>query len=398
MKTEKTETQKAFQFFRARPVACGLYRAPYGMAPAALALKTARAAIEALPGLEAAYAAALAAMEGPPDVTEEAARVATLEAAYAAALAKEEAAGQAEGLRNESGAVADLTLWGVYCEALRERRAALFALEDPRRDLARVKSGEKRKANLKRAKEALQSGKRWQYSAPVWAKGYCGTWQKEAGEFYCEKPDSVFRNVEKASEIGGVYSRLNIPKGYYCDPYQDETCAAYVVQLRGRNGLSYFAPAYRFSHGDGEGLTVDLGNLFESDPRDDQENLTARQDAARAADSLAEHNAEKEREYQTASQAGFQWAEKKEEESEWRKEALAILAERKAARGLDPKGFPALCAALRDKVQDLLDQIRESREARAELAAGDYGELIFYPDETLKAAFCYGAGLKAYPA
>lgn len=389
MKTEKTDLQKAFQFYRARPVDCGLYRAAYGMAPAALALARARKALADLPGLEEAEKAARAAMEGPPDVAKEAARLQVAESAYAAAMQAEKAAQDAWAAGDK-----DSDPW----KARAALRTAGFALEEARRAFNKAKSGEDRKARLETAKRALGYGRAWKYSRPVWSRGYVGTWQKTPGEFYCEKPDSLFRNVEKASEIGGRYSRLNIPEGYYCDPYQEDTCAGFVVQLRGRNGLSYFAPAYRFSHGDGEGLTVDLSNLFESDPRNDSENLQARQDAARAADSLAESNAESEREYQTASQAGFQWAEKQEEEKEFRRKALAILAERRAARGLDPKGFPALCAALRDKVQDLLDQIRESREARAELAAGDYGELIFYPDETLKAAFCDGAGLKAYPA
>jgi len=186
--------------------------------------------------------------------------------------------------------------------------------------------------------------------------------------------------------------------GYYCDPFQESICVAYVVQLRGRNGKAYFAPAYQFEESDNGGMTVDLSRIEESNPGDDNENMTARREVARAADSMAEKAAEKERDYQTAWQAGAQWAALKEQEEEERAKALAILAERRAARAVDPAAFPSLCEAIRDRVESLLESIREKREEREKLASGDSPELIFWEgDKTLQGAFCDGASLKRFP-
>ncbi len=75
-----------------------------------------------------------------------------------------------------------------------------------------------------------------------------------------------------------------------------------------------------------------------------------------------------------------------------RKNVLSILAERKDARA-DQAKFPALCAAIRDRVQSLLDVIEQLRKERDQLKAGDNPRLCFWPgDDVLKAAFNEGAG------
>lgn len=270
-----------------------------------------------------------------------------------------------------------------------------------------------------KAGAALDRGRAWQWAGAVWRKGYCGTWQSEKGQFFVESPDSLFRNVTPAHEI---LTGRDVARGWYTDPYQDGLCVAYVVQLRGRNRVAYYAPAYGFSEQDG--IIVDLSRLVASDPEAERESArrqigktywtpdmeravywhegaseSARKEAARIAQDMAEKEAEKEREYQTAWQAGSQWAALKEGEESARKEALSILAERRAARDLDPSGFPALCGAIRGAVSGLVSEIVESRAKRAKLQEGDSPDLYFWPgEERLKAAFCEGAELAAFPA
>lgn len=112
--------------------------------------------------------------------------------------------------------------------------------------------------------------------------------------------------------------------------------------------------------------------------------------AAYAADSMAESAADEERDYQTARQAGQQWADIGEQIAATRKEALQILAERRQVKGVEA---PALCAAIRSKVESLLEDIREAREEREKLANGDADHLWFYPGEKrLREAFNEGAG------
>lgn len=395
-----SDLTKAFQHFRRDPIGAGAYPVPRdwrGMAPAALALKAARAKVEALPGLQAAHAAALAALEGPPDVTQEAAAHAAAQAAHSAAFAAERAAQEAWNAAGPEGL--PFPGPGDVWEARKALRQSAFLLEEARRALDKAKSGEKRKAAEKAAREALQWASRFKYARPVWAKS--GAWHgpQSGGLVYFDKESAadIFRNIRPAHEVGGRYNRLNIPTGYYCDPFQDSTCVAFVAQLRGRNGQAFFVPGYRFTESDDGGLTVDISRgAIESAAGADWEE--AEREAAKAADGMAERAAEEEREYQTAWAAGSQWANKKEEEARLRGEALAILKERKAAARLNPAGFPALCAALRDKVESILESIAESRKERAELAAGDCDLLYFYPDEKAKGAFCEAAGLQAFPA
>jgi hypothetical protein len=117
----------------------------------------------------------------------------------------------------------------------------------------------------------------------------------------------------------------------------------------------------------------------------------AEREAARAADQLAESHAEQEREYQAAWRAGADWSALKEEEEGRRTQALAILAERRAASELNPAGFPVICEALREQVIKARRAIAKSRAKRAELADSIW-------QAKLRAVFCDGAGLESFPA
>lgn len=116
--------------------------------------------------------------------------------------------------------------------------------------------------------------------------------------------------------------------------------------------------------------------------------------AAYAADSLAKSVAENEREYQIAWQAGSRYSDLGEEVAAARRSALAILRDRKSA-----SGSATLCAVIREKVESLLDDVREARAERAKLASGDAENLIFWPgDKRLAAAFNEGAGAQVLHA
>lgn len=252
---------------------------------------------------------------------------------------------------------------------------------------------------------ALEEQEAFLYCGPVWARR--GANQEDA-----------LRNVQKAADF--LDSREC--SSFYADSFQENTCDGFIAQLPSRNGRARYVAGYGFSHCDG-GASFDLARVFESDFKAERElarrqigkaywtpdmeragywaeaaHESARKEAAKAAAGMAEHEAEQEREYQTAWGAGSRWADLKAEEEEARAEALAILKERRKARGLDPSGFPALCVALRGQVAALCRQIAKSRKARAKLAEGDAEELYFWNgEERLRAAFCEAAGLENFP-
>lgn len=168
-------------------------------------------------------------------------------------------------------------------------------------------------------------------------------------------------------------ARIN-HNGWFSDPYGDgETIRGIVVRLpRGRG----FLPGWSMGTG--------MASAVETSSRYDDET-----GAAYAADSMAERVAEKEREYQSASEAGRRFAELGEEVAESRRAALAILRDRKTA-----SGSAALCDVIRDKVESLLSEIRVARAKREALKEGDGDEYMsFWPGEArLRDAFNESAG------
>jgi hypothetical protein len=152
--------------------------------------------------------------------------------------------------------------------------------------------------------------------------------------------------------------------------------------------------------------TVDFGTIYEStgNPAFEQGNpqaYDAASDAARAADSMAQHAAEQEREYQSAWAAGSEWAQLGEEIASERKAALELLQERRRARAAGLDGYKAICATMRGAIESHLESIREAREKRESLERGDGGGseyMLFWPgDATLRAAFNEGAGQTVLP-
>lgn len=155
--------------------------------------------------------------------------------------------------------------------------------------------------------------------------------------------------------------------GWHADNYYQELIKPAVVafrdprQLIGEcedpNGwtrlthLQYLPATYRT---ESDGATIDASCYYE----------TAR-DAARAADDMAEREAEDSREYCAKDAAELEIEEKRTEIHEINREFLALSAEAKKAKANPYPGH--VCAAVREKLADLLANRREAFERIEEL-------------------------------
>ncbi|MER9524029.1 hypothetical protein NKI96_10635 [Mesorhizobium sp. M0292] len=207
-------------------------------------------------------------------------------------------------------------------------------------------------------------------------------------------------NVEADTPRGRIWSNRE-SCGWYTDVDQSATIYGVVYQLPGRDGTARFVAGYASADDCDSRPTLDFGTIYSEDMRGDRYNesavdLDAARDAARAADSLAQHAAEAEREYNAAWQAGSQFAERAETIAANRKAALELLAERRrAAVAGKGEAFKAICGAIRDKVAACVAEIAEARAERDKLKAGD-GLDEWLPgfstyDKRLQSAFNEGA-------
>lgn len=187
--------------------------------------------------------------------------------------------------------------------------------------------------------------------------------------------------------------------GWFTDEFQDSTVRGVVYQLPGSNGAPRYLAGYDNADNGaadkGGPAAIDFSTVWEGLPGERPEEHGVVVDAARAADSLAERMAEKEREYQAASSAGFAWADRGEEIASDRAALRALLAERRQVKAAGA-AYPSICAALTDKARALISGIARLREERAELASGNglgrESVHAFYPSAELRAAFNNGAG------
>lgn len=98
-------------------------------------------------------------------------------------------------------------------------------------------------------------------------------------------PASMLGGLRDVGNSHEIISRL--PLGYYVDEYQDETISGHVWQLPARNGEPVFIAGYAERESEYAVLSATGSRL---DTWDNKE------DAARCADSIAERDAEKQRE------------------------------------------------------------------------------------------------------
>lgn len=190
-----------------------------------------------------------------------------------------------------------------------------------------------------------------------------------------------------------------LPTGYYLDAFCElETVRGVVYQLPARNGVARFVAGiddpYNTAADDGGAAYISL-EIYESEPcRDawetDAADLDACRDAASAADGIAERYAEDAREYDTAWQAGNQARDKSEEIRTLKAELRETLRERRELKE-DPARGKAL-SIVELAAWCAIDNIQQARTEIDELRSGDHGDLIFYPDERLSAAFNEGFG------
>ncbi len=217
---------------------------------------------------------------------------------------------------------------------------------------------------------------------------------------HAENPEHVgLRFVGYADRVYrdalGHSSRLIDHTGWFLDSeFQDETARGVVYQLPGRNGCARYvagvatscntsAENWKAGNEAMDGASFELGAIIEAESGDDD---SAKMEAAKQADRLAEIYAEHEREYQEAFRAGDEWRELGDSIKSDRSAILDLIAQiKEARRKLGTMTIPAVCSALLDAVRGHLDGIREAREKRKELAGA-------YWDARQREAFNEAAG------
>lgn len=188
--------------------------------------------------------------------------------------------------------------------------------------------------------------------------------------------------------------------GWLTDPHGDVfkdgtgICQGVVWQLAGRDGQARYVAGYQFGGVDG-GPTLDLKNIHDA-PGDCA--VDAKRDACLAANEHARIAGEKEREYQTAWQAGARFAQLGEEANGTRAEIVAMLGEfRRARKSLAGFEFETLCRTVRAVVSDKLASLYALRKGQDALLDGEDnegGELSWWRgDKRLVEAFNEGAGI-----
>lgn len=171
--------------------------------------------------------------------------------------------------------------------------------------------------------------------------------------------------------------------GWYLDDYQDETARGVVYQMAARNGRAQFVAGYEDScngKADRDGpACISFDDIHDGDMRDSSwDDDSGAKEAAYSADHIASRMAEEERDYRRASAAGLRYRDLGEEVARIRSRALALIGEIKSHKGAVCDA-PAIVAALRDKLERMLDDIREAREERNRLL-DDYGREAAFRD------------------
>lgn len=190
----------------------------------------------------------------------------------------------------------------------------------------------------------------------------------------------------------GYYSRADGPDGF------GDLLRGGVWQLPGRKGRARLVYGYTEFEGDKEtnpgSAAVCVSDVLESLSHcctwDSVRDLPETREAARFADGLAERQAERERDYDSAWQAGREAAELDAEVIAARRDLLRLLPE---LRPLRRSRFPmaplgrATCEVLRARVDSLLETISAARRKR-DSAWDDCGS---YAAEAWRAGFADNA-------
>lgn len=183
---------------------------------------------------------------------------------------------------------------------------------------------------------------------------YSPEWTPE-GQKYAYRPER-YRCIENVSpdlrRVGDSDEIVRLRHtGWYMDNYQDETVHGAVYQLPARDGKPQYVPAYDDPYNPNYAV-LDFHSIT-----DDKE------DAARWADSMAEHCAEEAREYQAKDEAENRINEIAEEiqmlYSDFRDKSRQIRANCDAL-----KGIPVVRELIRNEWQRTKEQIHKLRKER----------------------------------
>jgi hypothetical protein len=275
------------------------------------------------------------------------------------------------------------------------------ALADARKDVAAGKT--------RYPSEGTYPAVSWQERKGEAPASWFNPWPRKTERLaYAEHPEKaglrLVGNVE--AESCKFTSRDDL--GWITEPYgetfKDGTglCWGVVYQLPGRKGKARFVAGYQFSETD-TGPTLDFGTVYESgDCRASHYDINPKEyeaahDACYAADSMAKHAAEAEREYQTAWQAGSLYSATREELATIRKELLTLLRDMRGACATLRELPGSIRQALKDEIQERLADRAKAQRQLHKLASGNYRELGFYADAQTVSAFNDGAGETVLP-
>lgn len=205
-------------------------------------------------------------------------------------------------------------------------------------------------------------------SARLWYGGTAGAGPMDSdGLRWIEKTDACgLRFIGDACDI---LSSRSIPTGYYTDAEGDySTLRAGVWALPGSGGRVRMVAGYREFDGRTEtnpgSARIDCRELLSALASDSDVADELAKEAAHAADGIAESVAERERDYNEQYAAGRAAAALDGEAIDARRELLPLLAELRAMRRAGSMGTPAICAALRSRVDSLLETISGKRDER----------------------------------
>lgn len=150
---------------------------------------------------------------------------------------------------------------------------------------------------------------------------------------YGDKPTGL----RGPTEAHKVLTRLG-HTGWYADSDLQVTYVGVAYQLPAKDRQERWLAGYLNT--EAENVTLDIGGTCIYD---------SKEEAARAADSFAEREAEKARDYDAQESARFDIAEAREEIHKINKRFRTLAAETRGHRFT-----PAICEALKEKLQELL--------------------------------------------
>jgi hypothetical protein len=267
----------------------------------------------------------------------------------------------------------------------------------------------------KARRDAVNSVRR--YAASPWAKPVTNG-RTDNGCRWIENPAAMgLRFVGYCDKISDSIRHT----GWFTDPHQDGKIRGCVYQLPGRGGKARFVAAHDNEDNGaadcGGPAYVDFSTIYRSDfvaemrsaLRDISKHYQtpamlnpsywaeaaherAKKEAARAANDFAECEAEKEREYQTAWQAGSQYTNCLQELAEIRESVRQTIRDMKGACATLRALPDSLKARLRSSIKAELRERETIFQRMERLKGGEADSLYFWPgDERLQGAFNEGA-------